>query len=258
MVDVLVKAMTECGLRECELFSPQIEPQRAGEADAEEKARAELRAWRVETPLDHFRDIEKTFRAAGLSIYAYNYFVRRQLHGRGDRSRLRDGARARRGDHHRLDHAARGQAGGAVRGEAQDGRGHARPLERDRSRRVRDAGELRRRHEDVEVLQGQPGHRPFHRRELRRRGLPPRAPCGHHEPAREGPQEEPGRQHAVGRGRHADSRGPAAHEANKWPIPADIEYEYKGTGTRRWTRSSGATSSCARPWPSRLSSSSAL
>jgi sugar phosphate isomerase/epimerase len=31
------------------------------------------RAWRLETPLDHFTQIKKKFDAAGISIYAYNY-----------------------------------------------------------------------------------------------------------------------------------------------------------------------------------------
>ena len=45
--------------------------------------------------------------------------------------------------------------------------GHARPLEPQRPERVRDARELRRGDEDVEVLQDQPRHRPLHRRQLR-------------------------------------------------------------------------------------------
>jgi sugar phosphate isomerase/epimerase len=65
MVEVLVKAMTECGIRECELWSPQIEP--AG------VSREEVRKWRVETPLDHFRGIRKKFDAAGVTLRAFNY-----------------------------------------------------------------------------------------------------------------------------------------------------------------------------------------
>jgi sugar phosphate isomerase/epimerase len=76
-VDVIVKAMTECGLGECEVWAPQIEPQqpsgRGRPASEMQQARDVLRAWRLETPLDHFRQIRKTFVAAGLSIYAYNY-----------------------------------------------------------------------------------------------------------------------------------------------------------------------------------------
>ena len=77
MVDAIVKAMTECGLADCELWAPQIEPAQTvarGRPPAEvQKDREALRAWRMETPLDHFRQIRKMFAAAGLSIYAFNY-----------------------------------------------------------------------------------------------------------------------------------------------------------------------------------------
>jgi sugar phosphate isomerase/epimerase len=84
MVDVVIRAMTECGLTECELFAPQVEP-RLGPAggrgaaatpeaqQARQQARQDLRAWRIETPIDHFRGIKKRFDAAGISIHAYNY-----------------------------------------------------------------------------------------------------------------------------------------------------------------------------------------
>jgi sugar phosphate isomerase/epimerase len=76
-VDVIIKAMTECGLGECEVWAPQIEPQQAGgrgrPPDEVQQAREALRQWRIETPIDHFRDIRKKFAAAGISIYAYNY-----------------------------------------------------------------------------------------------------------------------------------------------------------------------------------------
>jgi sugar phosphate isomerase/epimerase len=65
MVDVLIKAFTDCGLRECELWSPQIEPVKV--------PREELRSWRVETPIDHFRGIRKKFEGAGILIRAFNY-----------------------------------------------------------------------------------------------------------------------------------------------------------------------------------------
>jgi len=67
MVDVLVKAMTESGIRECELWSPQIEPAR------DKASREALRQWRLTTPLDHFRGIRKKFDAANLTIRAFNY-----------------------------------------------------------------------------------------------------------------------------------------------------------------------------------------
>jgi sugar phosphate isomerase/epimerase len=61
----LVRALVDCGFDECELWAPQVEP--AG------KSREELRAWRLSTPLDHFRAVRKRFDDAGVRIYAYNY-----------------------------------------------------------------------------------------------------------------------------------------------------------------------------------------
>jgi len=64
-VGPLLAAMTACGLKECELWAPQVEP--AG------LSREAIRAWRLETPLDHFRAVKSRFDAAGISIYGYNY-----------------------------------------------------------------------------------------------------------------------------------------------------------------------------------------
>jgi sugar phosphate isomerase/epimerase len=77
-VDPVIKAMQDCGFTECELFAPQIEPASTfgrGHPSPEEaqKTREELRAWRLKTPLDHFRAIGKKFKSAGITIYAYNY-----------------------------------------------------------------------------------------------------------------------------------------------------------------------------------------
>ena len=83
-IDAVLRAMTECGLSECELFAPQVEPAGPGGAgrgapatpevqQARQKARQDLRAWRLKTPLDHFRSVGKRFEAAGISIYGYNY-----------------------------------------------------------------------------------------------------------------------------------------------------------------------------------------
>ena len=65
MSDVLVKAFTECGLRDCELWSPMLEPVKV--------PREELRKWRIETPLDHFSAIRKKFNGANITIRAFNY-----------------------------------------------------------------------------------------------------------------------------------------------------------------------------------------
>jgi sugar phosphate isomerase/epimerase len=83
-IDPVIKAMTECGLSECELYAPQLEPRPVAAPargtpvtpeiqQARQKARQDLRAWRLDTPLDHFRGVKKKFDAAGISIYAYNY-----------------------------------------------------------------------------------------------------------------------------------------------------------------------------------------
>src|SRR5262245_2438635 len=76
----LTTGIAECGLTECELWSPQIEPAAAPAArgtrptpDQQQKVRDDLRAWRTETPLDRFRAIRARFNAAGQSIYAFNY-----------------------------------------------------------------------------------------------------------------------------------------------------------------------------------------
>jgi sugar phosphate isomerase/epimerase len=78
--DVIVKAMTESGVGECEVWAPQLEPRfyrgtgRPDPASPEfQKARADLRAWRLATPAEHFAGIKKKFDAAGLRIHGYNY-----------------------------------------------------------------------------------------------------------------------------------------------------------------------------------------
>jgi len=77
-VDPVIKAMQECGLTECELFAPQIEPASTlgrgrPSPDEAQRAREELRTWRLKTPLDHFQAIGKKFKSAGITVYAYNY-----------------------------------------------------------------------------------------------------------------------------------------------------------------------------------------
>ena len=73
----IIDAMRACGLTDCELWSPQIEPAAAGgrgrTPEQAREAREALRTWRVSTPLDHFRGVKDAFAKAGASIYAYNY-----------------------------------------------------------------------------------------------------------------------------------------------------------------------------------------
>ena len=65
-VDPIIKAMVDCGIGDCELWAPQVEPQfptgargRRGDPPSPQavKAREDARKWRLETPLDHFRDV---------------------------------------------------------------------------------------------------------------------------------------------------------------------------------------------------------
>lgn len=71
-VDVMIKALTECGIGEIELFSPHIEPALPGGRGAEaQRSREQLRQWRLSTPAQHFKEIRKRFEDAGISLFAY-------------------------------------------------------------------------------------------------------------------------------------------------------------------------------------------
>ncbi len=63
-VDAVIDAMKACGLAECEVWSPMVEPR---------ASREDVRKWRIETPLSHFREVKQKFDAAGIEIYAWNY-----------------------------------------------------------------------------------------------------------------------------------------------------------------------------------------
>lgn len=71
-VDVMIDALTECGIGEIELFAPHIEPAIAGGRGAEaQRAREELRRWRLSTPAGHFESVRKRFDDAGITLFAY-------------------------------------------------------------------------------------------------------------------------------------------------------------------------------------------
>jgi len=71
-VDVMIKALKECGIGEIELFGPHIEPVFTGGGGAEaQRAREQLRQWRLSTPMQFFRDVRKRFDDAGISLFAY-------------------------------------------------------------------------------------------------------------------------------------------------------------------------------------------
>ncbi|MEP6716751.1 MAG: hypothetical protein ABJC09_14365 [Terriglobia bacterium] len=82
LVDVVIASMVECGLGECDLYAPLVEPGplwdrvRAAGANAAERAqaRAELTAWRASVSLDHYRPLRRRFEDAGIEIYAMTGF----------------------------------------------------------------------------------------------------------------------------------------------------------------------------------------
>jgi sugar phosphate isomerase/epimerase len=75
--EATIQAMTRCGIGDCELWSPTVEPAsgvgRDASPDVRRQARDALRRWRIEAPLSHFEAIRERFTAAGLTIYAFNY-----------------------------------------------------------------------------------------------------------------------------------------------------------------------------------------
>ncbi|PYV37140.1 MAG: sugar phosphate isomerase/epimerase [Acidobacteria bacterium] len=64
----------DVGLSSCELYSGHVEPR--GSGPREPQAREELRKWRLETPLDHFKGVRTKFDKAGIELYAYNLSFR--------------------------------------------------------------------------------------------------------------------------------------------------------------------------------------
>jgi len=67
-LDAAIRAMADLSLTCCELSQGHVEPKGL--------SREELRQWRLSTPLDQFRQIRQKFDAAGVEIFAYNYSFR--------------------------------------------------------------------------------------------------------------------------------------------------------------------------------------
>lgn len=67
-LDEAIKGYLEVGLNCCELWAGHIEPRGL--------KRDELRKWRLTTPLSQFTDIGQKFKAAGIELYAFNYSFR--------------------------------------------------------------------------------------------------------------------------------------------------------------------------------------
>lgn len=66
-LDDAIKAMVEVELGECELYQGHVEPK---------VDRAGLRQWRTTVSMDEFRKIRRKFHDAGILLYAYNYSFR--------------------------------------------------------------------------------------------------------------------------------------------------------------------------------------
>ena len=67
-LDEAIAAMRELGLTSCELWEAHVEPRELRRPEA----RDALRRWRTTTPIAHFRDIGAKFEAAGIGLSAYN------------------------------------------------------------------------------------------------------------------------------------------------------------------------------------------
>lgn len=66
-LDQAIQAMQEIGIKFCEMYSGHAEPQ---------MGRKELRMWRKTVSLDYFTAIRDKFKKAGIVLYAYNYSFR--------------------------------------------------------------------------------------------------------------------------------------------------------------------------------------
>jgi sugar phosphate isomerase/epimerase len=67
-MDQAIAAFQEVGLGECELWQGHVEPPQGTGAPGRE----ELRKWRLATPLDHFANVRKQWNDGGIELYAYN------------------------------------------------------------------------------------------------------------------------------------------------------------------------------------------
>jgi sugar phosphate isomerase/epimerase len=87
-LDAAIKAMVEDGIGECELYSAHIEPtppqvsaggaapNAAERAATRKAAREELRQWRLTVPLDDIKAVRKKFDDAGIWLFAVNISFR--------------------------------------------------------------------------------------------------------------------------------------------------------------------------------------
>jgi len=74
-LDAAIKAMIEVGLGDCELYSRHVEPGGPGGGQTPE-AREALRKWRLSVSMDEFKGVRKKFDDAGINIHAFNLSFR--------------------------------------------------------------------------------------------------------------------------------------------------------------------------------------
>ena len=70
-VDVMIKALTECGIGEIELFSPHVEPA--------QRTREQLREWRLAASVEQCKEVRKRFDDARISLFAYTVNFRKDF-----------------------------------------------------------------------------------------------------------------------------------------------------------------------------------
>jgi sugar phosphate isomerase/epimerase len=96
-LDDAIKAMTQVGIGECELFSshaenaagaPQLPPPPADAKGGGKKGggprmppgfREDVRKWRLSVSLDKFKEVRKKFTSAGINLHAYNLSFRKDF-----------------------------------------------------------------------------------------------------------------------------------------------------------------------------------
>jgi len=67
-LDAAIQGIVEAGLSHCVLWQGHVEPRRV--------SRQELRQWRCSVPLSEFQEIRRKFQRAGIRIHAYYYSFR--------------------------------------------------------------------------------------------------------------------------------------------------------------------------------------
>jgi sugar phosphate isomerase/epimerase len=75
-LDDMIAGMAAAGIGSCELWQGHVEPRGKGPRDPAAPSREAVRQWRLTTPLDHFRGIRKKFDNAGIRLTAYNLSFR--------------------------------------------------------------------------------------------------------------------------------------------------------------------------------------